>query len=116
MRWTILSLPLFLGGCFVPLPLTIASLSLSGAAYIDSGKTMPEHALSAATSKDCSLFRAIGGNGPVCQDEIGLEPIITAGGPDDAPLEEVAAAELRYPGCETATNGAAWSQCVGLEL
>ena len=80
LKWTILALPLFLGGCLVPLPLTIASLSLSGAAYLDTGKTMPEHALSAATARDCSFFRAMNGSGPVCQSDVPGENIMLAGG------------------------------------
>ncbi len=83
LRWATLALPLLLGGCLVPLPVTIASLSLSGAAYLDTGKTMPEHALSAATDRDCSFFRAVNGNGPVCQSTD--TNIFLAGGPPHSP-------------------------------
>ncbi len=119
LRWTLLALPLLLGGCFVPLPITLASLSLSGAAYLDTGKTLPEHALSAATARDCSLFRAMNAGGPVCQDTIQDDAIMLAGGPEDAPARSTDAALLGYPGCRSGQEQghatAAWSQCIGLE-
>ena len=119
-RWTLLALPLLLSGCFVPLPLTLASLSLSGAAYIDTGKTMPEHALSAATARDCSFFRMLNSGGPVCQDSVQDDMIMLAGGPNDAaPTPSADTATLAYPGCRSEQQpgytAAAWSQCVGLE-
>ena len=95
VRWTILALPLLLSGCLVPLPLTIASLSLSGAAYLDTGKTMPEHALSAATARDCSFFRAVNAGGPVCQSEGQFENIMLAGGANPDPDPH---------GCDVATT------------
>ena len=120
LKWTLLALPLLLGGCFVPLPITLASLSLSGAAYLDTGKTMPELALSAATAQDCSLFRALSGGGPVCQGGAQDDAIMLAGGPEDAaPTPSISGEALMYPGCgqeqQPGRAASAWSQCVGLD-
>ena len=113
LKWTLVGLPLLLGGCFVPLPITIASLTLSGAAYLDTGKTMPEHALSAATAQDCSFFRLFDQAREVCEDEAAGD-IMLAGGP--APAPTVAAGN--YPGCRGVPaldeGRPEWSQCGGL--
>lgn len=89
LRWTFLALPLLLGGCFVPLPVTLASLSLSGIAYVDSGKTMPEHALSAAMDQDCSFLRMLSKDGPMCHSGIEANEILLAGGPIERTSDEV---------------------------
>jgi hypothetical protein len=63
----ILALPLIVSGCGIPPVITIASYALDGAVLIGSGKTMRDHALSAAVGQDCSMFRVVSGN-PICTD------------------------------------------------
>lgn len=115
-----LAAPLLLGGCFVPLPLTLASLSLSGAAYLDTGKTIPEHALSAATASDCSFFRMLNTGGPVCQESVQDDAVMLAGAPENAvPTPSTGAEAGVYTGCSSEQQpgraAPAWSRCVGLD-
>lgn len=68
MRYlAILATPLILAGCGIPPAVTIATYAFDGAVLIGSGKTVRDHALSAALEQDCSMFRVISGN-PICAD------------------------------------------------
>ncbi len=68
MRYlAVLATPLILTGCGIPPAVTIATYALDGAVWIGSGKTVRDHALSAALEQDCSMFRVLGGN-PICVD------------------------------------------------
>lgn len=58
---------LLLSGCALPPALTIASYAIDGFSYLTSGKSVSDHALSAVTSQDCALFRAVMGN-DICRD------------------------------------------------
>jgi hypothetical protein len=57
-----------LSGCGAPPALVIASYAADGASYIATGKSVTDHGISAATGRDCALWRTIKGN-PVCADE-----------------------------------------------
>lgn len=46
-----------LSACAIPLPLTIASYAADGVSAMATGKTLSDHALSAATGEDCALWR-----------------------------------------------------------
>ncbi len=62
-------LALFLCGCVVPVPpiVSYASLALDGVSLAFTRKSVSSHALSAATRKDCALWRVLKGE-QVCRD------------------------------------------------
>ena len=81
MRYlAILALPLIISGCGIPPVVTIATYALDGAVLVGSGKTMRDHALSAAVGQDCSMFRVVSGT-PICRD---YQPSDTAAAALDA--------------------------------
>lgn len=63
------ALALLCGGCAVPVQWTILSTAADGASYASTGKTTSDHALSAATERDCSLMRLFDDE-PVCHDVV----------------------------------------------
>ncbi len=58
---------LFLGGCAMPPVVMVASYAIDGVSFIVSGKSITDHAISAALKKDCSLIRVIAGR-QICVD------------------------------------------------
>ncbi len=48
------------GGCAAPPAYTFFSFGLDGASIIATGKTVSDHALSAAVEKDCAMWRLLG--------------------------------------------------------
>ena len=48
-----------LAGCIAPPILTYASMALDGASLLTTGKTIGDHALSAAVDEDCALLRVV---------------------------------------------------------
>jgi hypothetical protein len=77
---------LALPACVAPPALTIASLALSGVSFVQTGKTLPDHALSSVAQRDCQMFRATRGE-QICQVDttLGLDgPIAVAIAPTDA--------------------------------
>lgn len=56
-----------LTACVAPPAITVASLAISGVSYLETGKTLPDHALSSFSARDCIVFRAARGE-RVCQD------------------------------------------------
>lgn len=67
MKKLILFVVLFsLPACVGPPALTVASLALSGVSYVETGKTLPDHALSSVAQRDCIVFRAARGE-QICQ-------------------------------------------------
>lgn len=56
-----------LGGCAVPVALTVATLALDGISWVTTGKSSTDHVLSAAANKDCRVTRALQGQ-PICAD------------------------------------------------
>lgn len=63
----VMAIPLIVSGCGIPPAISIASYALDGVALVASGKTIKDHALSAAIGQDCSMFRVVSGE-PVCVD------------------------------------------------
>ena len=51
---------LSLGGCAAPPAYTFVSFALDGVSIIATGKTVSDHALSAAVEKDCAMWRLLG--------------------------------------------------------
>ncbi len=60
-----------LGGCAAPPAYTFASFVLDGASLIATGKSVSDHALSAAVEKDCAMWRLLkeGHINAVCREE-----------------------------------------------
>jgi len=94
--WSVLvALPLLCGGCAVPLQWTILSTFADGASYASTGKTTSDHALSAATERDCSLMRVFEDEA-VCRDILSVaaeEPVIPGRPRPKPPLVVAAAAK-----------------------
>ncbi|MDA0369446.1 MAG: SPOR domain-containing protein [Proteobacteria bacterium] len=61
-----LALLLTLPACVAPPVITVASLALSGVSFVQTGKTLPDHALSSVSQRDCIMFRAARGE-QICQ-------------------------------------------------
>ena len=81
----VLTFCLTLPACVAPPALTVASLALSGVSLVQTGKTLPDHALSSVSQRDCIMFRATRGE-QICQTEIAAPDgaIAVASGPTDA--------------------------------
>lgn len=58
---------LILSGCGLPPTLVIASYALDGASLLSTGKSVSDHALSAAVEKDCAIWRVVSDD-DVCRD------------------------------------------------
>ena len=50
---------LVLSGCVAPPMVTYASFALDGASFVATGKSVGDHALSAAVDEDCAILRAV---------------------------------------------------------
>jgi hypothetical protein len=59
-----------LAGCVMPPMVSYASLAMDGISYATTGKSVSDHALSAATNQDCAVWRAVSEQeiDAVCQD------------------------------------------------
>ena len=71
---------LALPACVAPPIITIASFALSGVSFMQTGKTLPDHALSSVAQRDCKMFRATRGE-MICRADTALgldEPIFLA--------------------------------------
>ena len=60
-RLAILCLPLLFTGCGLPPAVVALSYAMDGISYVSSGKSVTDHALSAAADQDCAMFRVIQG-------------------------------------------------------
>ena len=58
-RVLVLVLPLFVGGCFLPVNFTMVSLVVNGLTMAATGKGTADHALSAIASQDCAMLRVV---------------------------------------------------------
>ncbi|MCX8231539.1 MAG: hypothetical protein OTJ45_06940, partial [Alphaproteobacteria bacterium] len=67
----ILAFCLALPACVAPPIITMASLALSGVSFMQTGKTLPDHALSSVAQRDCKMFRATRGE-LICQANTAL--------------------------------------------
>lgn len=61
------ALPLLLSACGAPSGLLVATYAIDGASYVGTGKTVSDHALSAATKKDCSVLYGVT-RGQLCEE------------------------------------------------
>ena len=59
-----------------PPAITVASLALSGVSFMQTGKTLPDHALSSVSQRDCIMFRATRGE-QICQVDAGALDHVT---------------------------------------
>jgi hypothetical protein len=93
-----------LTACVAPPAITLASLAISGVSYLETGKTLPDHALSSFSERDCIVFRAARGE-RVCQDPAATAvaavpesvPAAAAPRPPAAPVAPVTVAALPAP-------------------
>ncbi len=61
-----------LTGCILPPAISYASMALDGVSYVATGKSVSDHALSAAVAKDCAVWRVVSEQGveAVCQEYV----------------------------------------------
>ena len=59
-----------LSGCGLPEVVTVAGLVVEGGSFLGTGKTVSDHALSAAADRDCSMLAGIT-RGRLCEGEAG---------------------------------------------
>ena len=58
-----------LSGCLaLPPAIQLASLAIDGISYMQTGKSISDHALSAVTNKDCAMLRALDNINNVCTE------------------------------------------------
>ena len=68
MRWFVAAFPLlFLSGCVLPTPVSIATLGFDAVSYALSGKTVVDHGVSMVMNRDCALVGLL--EGRVCAEE-----------------------------------------------
>jgi hypothetical protein len=62
-----------LTGCILPPVLSYASMALDGVSYVATGKSVTDHALSAAVKQDCAVWRVVSEQDveAVCQEYVG---------------------------------------------
>lgn len=77
----IISLLPTLGGCALLPTYQLASLAVTGLSYMLTGKSLPDHALSTVTQRDCSMMRVMNG-GEVCSDPADQVPQVMIVGAD----------------------------------
>ena len=77
-----LGLVVALSGCLaLPPALQLASLAIDGISYMQTGKSVSDHALSAITNKDCAMLRALDDVDSVCteHDAIDMDISVASG-------------------------------------
>jgi len=87
-RVVFLALPLLVSGCALPPVVGAVAYLLDGASYIETGKSVTDHALSEVAGEDCAMWRLLKGE-LICQ------------GPKDKGKKNaiaIAAAKTVYPG------------------
>lgn len=75
-RILVLALPLFVGGCFLPVNMTIVSLVVNGLSVAATGKGTADHALSAISNQDCALLRMAKSEAVCRVSETGPPPML----------------------------------------
>ena len=76
--------PLVLGGCIMPVAVQIASIFADVVSLMTTDKTLSDHGLSAATNRDCAVWRVLDGE-EICRDyEPGAGPVMVADADSDA--------------------------------
>ena len=79
-RILVLALPLFVGGCFLPVNMTIVSLVVNGFSVAATGKGTADHALSAIANQDCALLRVAKSEAVCRASETGPPPQASGSG------------------------------------
>src|SRR5713226_5046571 len=97
-RYLLVAIPALLSGCGLPPAVMIASYAADGVSYVATGKSVTDHGISAATGRDCALWRIVKSK-PICTDQ----PTQRA---DPAPVEAGQQATLP-PRAEPSKNAAA---------
>ncbi|HBC06057.1 MAG TPA: hypothetical protein DC046_00560 [Rhodospirillaceae bacterium] len=68
-----------MGGCALPVPIQVASWAIDIISVVATEKSITDHGLSALTSKDCALYRAVTeDDNVVCRDIDGRKDVMTA--------------------------------------
>ena len=81
IRWLgVASVAGMLSGCAVPPAVTVASLALDLASYVETGKTVTDHGISFILQMDCGLLRVF--DGPICAEWPDQADVVVAGGSD----------------------------------
>lgn len=74
-----------LGGCALPVPIQVASWAIDIISVVTTEKSITDHGLSALTSKDCALYRAVTeDDNVVCRDIDDRKDVMTADAGTDA--------------------------------
>ena len=74
-----------LGGCALPVPIQVASWAIDIISVVTTEKSITDHGLSALTSKDCALYRAVTEeDNVVCRDVDDRKDVMTADAGTDA--------------------------------
>ncbi len=69
-----LGLVVALSGCLaLPPAIQLASLAIDGISYMQTGKSVSDHALSAVTNKDCAMLRALDDVNNVCTENNAID-------------------------------------------
>ena len=81
IRWLgVASVAGMLSGCTLPPAVTVASLALDLASYVETGKTVTGHGISFILQMDCGLLRVF--DGPICTEWPEQADVVVAGGSD----------------------------------
>ena len=75
---TLVVASMLLGGCGLPVGVTIASWAADGISYVATDKTLTEHGISAVAGKDCSVWRMFKGGNFCVEWKDGEKPTIVA--------------------------------------
>jgi len=93
---------LLLQGCFLPLPVRVASWALDGISYVATQKSLTDHGLTLVAKRDCAVLRMLKGQS-VCMDEVEETIAIAAAGAATTADQDETAALASF---ETAAGGA----------
>ncbi len=116
-RLGVILLPLFVAGCALPIPITIASYAIDALSLAVTEKTITDHALSRIAEKDCSMWRGFTGDG-LCIDEdstvAAADGLPTAGGADADDVGTITTASASKTAAAPARNSKShWGIQVG---
>jgi len=79
----LLAMPLVLGGCGLPVGVTVASFIADGVSLLTTEKTLTDHGISLVTDEDCALWRSLKGE-DICHAEgRGATTVADGGAPAD---------------------------------
>jgi cell division protein FtsN len=95
---TLVVASMLLGGCGLPVGVTIASWAADGISYVATDKTLTEHGISAVAGKDCSVWRMFKGGKFCVEWKEGDTPTIVAQN-DQGQVDELG---FDYDGDDTA--------------